>query len=101
VARPTGQEDAGRLIDQEGAVTDDPDADADRESFEHHRDVSHEIQEACDTVLAADLGTDRGAIEERLRLELTSRGHWPQPSHWVEAVVEEIQMGHHYRVSGT
>jgi hypothetical protein len=21
--------------------------------------------------------------------------------HWVEAVVEEIQMGHHYRVSGT
>jgi hypothetical protein len=101
VAPSTGQEDAGRLIDQEGAVTDDPDADADRESFEHHRDVSHEIQEACDTVLAADLGTDRGAIEERLRLELTSRGHWPQPFPWVEAVVEEIQMGHHYRVSGT
>jgi hypothetical protein len=82
-------------------MTDDPDADADRESFEHHRDVSHEIQDACDTVLAAGLGTDHAAITERLRVELASRGHWPQPAHWVEAVVEEIQMGHHYRVAGT
>ena len=81
-------------------MTDDPDADADWEAYEHHRDVSHEIQDACDTVLAADLGEDRDAITERLRIELTSRGHWPQPAPWVEAVVEEIQMGHHYRVSG-
>lgn len=82
-------------------MTDDPDADADRETFEHHRDAMHEIQEACDTVLAAGLGTDRAAITERLRVELTARGHWPQPELWVEAVVEETQIGHHYRVSGT
>ena len=82
-------------------MTDDPNADADRETYEHHREVSHEIQEACDTVLAADLGEDRTAITERLRVELASRGHWPQPAAWIEAVVEEIQVGHHYRVSGT
>jgi len=82
-------------------VTDDPDADADRGAFEHHHEVARQIQEACDTVLAAGLGTDRAAITERLRVELTARGHWPQPERWVDAVVEEIQIGHHYRVSST
>lgn len=78
----------------------DDDADADQETYQHHRTVDHDMQAACDAVLAADLGTDRGAIEERLRHELQARGHWPQPEPWVEAVVEEIQMGHHYRVGG-
>lgn len=78
----------------------DDDADADRETYDQHRTASHEMQEACDVVLAAGLGTDREAIEERLRHELQARGHWPQPEPWLEAVVEEIQMGHHYRVTG-
>ena len=46
VARPTAQEDADTRSDEEAAMTDDADADADRETFEHHRDVSHEIQDA-------------------------------------------------------
>lgn len=101
LARADDQEEPGVSSNEEAAMTDDPDADADRESYEHHRDLSHEIQDACDTVLGAGLGTDRDAITERLRVELAARGHWPQPAHWVEAVVEEIQMGHHYRVAGT
>ena len=38
------------------------------------------------------------AQAETLEEELTRAGHWPQPEPWVVAVVEETQLGHHYRV---
>jgi hypothetical protein len=73
---------------------------SDDEIYDHHRQVGHELQAACDAVLAADLGQDKDAIWARLRDELAARGHWPQPRMWVEAVVEEIQTGRHYKVVG-
>ncbi len=82
-------------------MTEDTDGDADQETFHHRQEVGHEIQAACDRVLAAGLGTDRDAILAHLRDELTRAGHWPQPAPWVEAVVEETQLGHHYRVIAT
>jgi hypothetical protein len=74
--------------------------DSDEQVYDHHREVGHELQAACDAVLAADLGEDKNAIRARLRDELAARGHWPQPSPWVEAVVEEIQTGRQYKVVG-
>ena len=76
----------------------DMDEDADQAAFDGRETAGHEIQAACDTVLAARLGTDRDAIRARLQEELTRAGHWPQPEPWLEAVVEETQLGHHYRV---
>ena len=74
------------------------DEDADQGAFDDRQTVGHAIQAACDAVLAAGLGTDRYAIRARLQEELTRAGHWPQPEPWLEAVVEETQLGHHYRV---
>jgi hypothetical protein len=74
------------------------DEDADQEAFDDRTEIGHEIQAACDRVLAAGLGTDRVLIRARLQEELTRAGHWPQPEPWVVAVVEETQLGHHYRV---
>ncbi|MEP6630139.1 MAG: hypothetical protein ABJA89_06685 [Lapillicoccus sp.] len=74
------------------------DEDADQGAFDGRETAGHEMQAACDAVLAAGLGTDRDAIRARLQEELTRAGHWPQPEPWLEAVVEETQLGHHYRV---
>ncbi len=81
--------------DSEDRVTDE---DADQEAFDERTTIGHEIQAACDRVLAEGLGTDRVAIRARLQEELTRAGHWPQPEPWMEAVVEETQLGHHYQV---
>ena len=65
------------------------------------QDAGHEIQAACDAVLEADLGTDHDILLTRLQEELTRRGHWPQPAAWLDSVVAETQLGHHYRVIAT
>ena len=77
------------------------DEDTDQGAVDARQDVGHEIQAACDAVLAADLGTDRDVLMARLQEELTRRGHWPQPPAWLDSVVAETQLGHHYRVIAT
>ena len=79
----------------------DTDHDTDQGSVDARQDAGHEIQAACDAVLAADLGTDRDVLMARLQEELTRRGHWPQPPAWLDSVVAETQLGHHYRVIAT
>jgi hypothetical protein len=74
------------------------DEDADQGAFDERTRIGHEIQAVCDGVLAEGLGTDRVLIRARLEEELMRAGHWPQPEQWLEAVVEETQVGHHYRV---
>jgi hypothetical protein len=81
--------------DSHDQVTDE---DADQGAFDKRTHVGHEIQAVCDRVLAENLGTDRDVIRARLEEELTRAGHWPQPEQWLEAVIEETQIGHHYRV---
>jgi hypothetical protein len=78
--------------------TDFEGQDADQSAFDDRTSIGQEIQAVCDRVLAEGLGTDRVLIRARLEEELTRAGHWPQPEPWVQAVVVETQLGHHYRV---
>jgi len=87
-----------RRIERGERVSDE---DSEQGAVDARQDVGHDIQAACDAVLAADLGTDHDVILARLQEELTRRGHWPQPPAWLDSVVAETQVRHHYRVIAT
>ncbi len=82
----------GRTPETDAAV------DTDEERFERHRAVGHELQAIIDSVASNHLGDHRDVILRNLRRALETAGHWPQPQPWLEAVAEEMQIGHHYRV---
>ncbi|MDQ6897754.1 MAG: hypothetical protein M3171_14335 [Actinomycetota bacterium] len=77
------------------------DEDTNQPAVDSRLKTGEEIQAACDAVLAAGLSTDRDVLLARLQEELTRRGHWPQPPAWLDSVVAETQLGHHYRVIAT
>jgi hypothetical protein len=77
----------------------DNEYETDEERMEHHQAVNHELQAVIDAVASEHLGESKSAVMAALQQQFTTAGHWPQPKRWVEAIAEEIESGHTYRVT--
>jgi hypothetical protein len=71
----------------------------DEERMDHHVAVKHELQAVIDAVAKSHLGDNKRSIMVALEREFAAAGHWPQPKRFVEAIAEEMESGHTYRVT--
>ena len=71
--------------------------DTDEERVAMHRAQASGLQAIISKVAEDHLGDRKEVILANLRRELEAHGHRPQPHAWLDAVAEEMEIGHHYK----
>ena len=87
------------ITDQVGRTPKtDAAVDTDEDRVVSHRTQASDLQSIIASVAENHLGDGRAVILANLQRELETHGQWPQPQSWLDAVAEEMEIGHQYQV---